>query len=343
MVAHQFSERRVIVPRAMNQTPLLVVNPRSGGGNTGKIFDAMRVPLKRALGDFDVAFTERGRHAVELAREAALGGRGLVVAVGGDGTIHEVVNGLMEARAEGSKGFGGPMPPILKTRLGVIGQGTGGDFRRSLGIEHRLDRYCAAIAGGRTRHVDVGRATFTGHDGAPASSYFINILSAGIGGIVDQLVAEASRGLGGTVAYYTASLRGLMRSVIGTCKCTLSLAGQERVEEVTTRNIAICNGRFFGSGMKVAPMAELDDGVFEVVSLGAASKLRFAIESSSRIYTGEHIGKEGIQHFRCNKVTLELLNKDVGDRFLLDVDGEPLGRMPLSIEVMPGALDVLVP
>jgi YegS/Rv2252/BmrU family lipid kinase len=317
----------------MNETPLLVVNPRSGGGNTGKIFDAMRMPLKRALGDHDVAFTERGRHAVELAREAALGGRTLVVAVGGDGTIHEVVNGLMQARAEGNK------PP----RLGVIGQGTGGDFRRSLGIEHRLDRYCAAIAGGRTRHVDVGRATFTGHDGAPASSYFINILSAGIGGVVDQLVAEASRGLGGTVAYYTASLRGLIKSVIGTCKCTLSLAGNERVEEVSTRNIAICNGRFFGSGMKVAPMAELDDGVFDVVSLGAASKLRFAIESSTRIYTGEHIGKEGVQHFRCDKVTIELLNKDVGDRFLLDVDGEPLGRTPLSIEVMPGALEVLVP
>jgi YegS/Rv2252/BmrU family lipid kinase len=333
LVAHQFSERRVIVPPEMNETPLLVVNPRSGGGNTGKIFDAMRVPLKSALGDFDVAFTERGRHAVELAREAALGGRGLIVAVGGDGTIHEVVNGLMQAREKGSNA----------TRLGVIGQGTGGDFRRSLGIEHRLDRYCAAIAGGKVRHVDVGRATFTGHDGAPASSYFINILSAGIGGVVDQLVAEASRGLGGTFAYYTASLRGLIRSVIGTCKCTLSLAGKERVEEVSTRNIAICNGRFFGSGMKVGPMAELDDGVFEVVSLGAASKLRFAIESSSRIYTGDHIGREGIQHFRCDKVTIELLNKDVSDRFLLDVDGEPLGRMPLTIEVMPGALDVLVP
>jgi YegS/Rv2252/BmrU family lipid kinase len=293
----------------------------------------MRVPLKRALGDFDVAFTERGRHAVELAREAAIGGRALVVAVGGDGTIHEVVNGLMQARAAGS---GEP-------RLGVIGQGTGGDFRRALGIEHRLDRYCAAIAGGRIRHVDVGHAKFTGHDGAPASSYFINILSAGIGGVVDQMVAEASRGLGGTFAYYSASLRGLLRSVIGTCKCTLTLAGKERVEEVATRNIAICNGRFFGSGMKVAPMAELDDGVFDVVSLGAASKLRFALESSARIYTGDHIGKQGVQHFRCDKLTLELLNEDVGDRFLLDVDGEPLGRLPLGIELIPAALDVLVP
>ncbi len=313
------------------QTPLLVVNPRSGGGKTGKIFDALRAPLKRALGDFDVAFTERGRHAVEIAREAAIAGRGTVIAVGGDGTIHEVVNGLMEAREKGSK-----VP-----RLGVIGQGTGGDFRRTLGIEHRLDRYCAAIAAGRTRRVDVGRASFVGHGGEKAASFFVNILSVGMGGVVDQLVAEANRGLGGTFAYFTSSLRGLLQSEIGVLACTMSLAGQEREERITTRNLAVCNGRFFGSGMKVAPMAELDDGVFEVVSLGAASKLRFAIESSTRIYTGDHIGKEGVQHFRCDRITVALENEHIADRFLLDVDGEPLGRLPMTIELIPGALEVL--
>jgi len=316
-----------------SQSPLLIVNPRSGGGKTGKIFDAMRVPLQRALGDFDVVFTERGRHAVDFARDAAIEGRDRVIAVGGDGTIHEVVNGLMEAREKGSQ-----VP-----RLGVIGQGTGGDFRRTLGIEHRLDRYCAAIAGGKTRRLDVGRASFSGHDGAPATSFFVNILSVGIGGVVDQLVAQASRGLGGTFAYFGASLQGLIKSEIGVLDCTLSFAGRTREERITTRNLAICNGRFFGSGMMVAPMAELDDGVFEVVSLGAASKLRFMVESSTRIYSGDHIGKEGVQHFRCNKITVALRNEEIADRFLLDVDGEPLGRLPMEIEMIPGALEVLVP
>jgi YegS/Rv2252/BmrU family lipid kinase len=321
------------MPNGSAETPLLVVNPRSGGGKTGKIFDAMRTPLRRALGDFDVVFTERGRHAVEFARDAARDGRGMVIAVGGDGTIHEVVNGLMQARDEGCK-----VP-----RLGIIGQGTGGDFRRTLGIEHRLDRYCAAIAGGRTRRIDVGRATFRGHDGAPASSFFVNILSVGMGGVVDQLVAEASRGLGGSFAYYSASFRGLLQSEIGVLACTLSLAGQNRQERITTRNLAICNGRFFGSGMKVAPMAAPDDGLFEVVSLGAAGKIRFAIESSTRIYSGDHIGKEGIVHLRCDKIRVELVNTAVDARFLLDVDGEPLGRLPMDVELVPGAIEVLVP
>lgn len=316
-----------------SQTPLLVVNPRSGGGKTGKIFDAMRTPLRRALGDFDVVFTERGRHAVQFARDAALDGRDMVIAVGGDGTIHEVVNGLMEARDEVEK-----LP-----RFGVIGQGTGGDFRRTLGIEHRLDRYCAAIAGGKTRKVDVGRASFLGHDKKPAASYFVNILSMGMGGIVDQIVAEASRGLGGTFAYYTASFRGLMQSQMGELACTLTLRGDRTEKRLTTRNLAVCNGRFFGSGMKVAPMAEPDDGVFEVINLAAPSKIRFAIEASTTIYTGAHIGKPGIDHFRCDKIKVDLLNTAAADRFLLDVDGEPLGRLPIEIELIPGAIDVLVP
>jgi diacylglycerol kinase (ATP) len=316
-----------------SKRPLLIVNPRSGGGRTGRVFDQMRGPIERAIGAFDTLFTERGRHAVELAREAALAGCETVIVVGGDGSIHEVVNGLMEARERGARG----------TRLGVIGQGTGGDFRRTLGIEHRLDRYAAVIAGGKTRRIDVGRASFAGHDGGKASSYFMNILSVGLGGLVDRLVADASRGLGGTLAYFTASVRGLLSSEIGDLECTLTHKGETRVERFRSRNLAICNGRFFGSGMKVAPMAELDDGVFEVIDQGAAPKLRFAYVSSTRIYKGDHIGHPDVRCFRCDKIKVELKNPAIADRFLLDVDGEPLGRLPLEIELIPGALEVLSP
>jgi YegS/Rv2252/BmrU family lipid kinase len=316
-----------------DKRPLMIVNPRSSGGKTGRIFDKMRGPIERAIGPFDTIFTERGRHAVEIAREASLLGAELVIVVGGDGSIHEVVNGLMEAKAKGAPG----------TRLGIIGQGTGGDFRRTLGLEHRLDRYCAAIAGGKTKRVDVGRISYAGHDGAPGAAYFVNILSVGLGGLVDRLVAEASRGLGGTVAYFTASLRGLAQSELGVLECTITHKGETRVEEITTRSLAICNGRFFGSGMMVAPMAALDDGVFEVVDLGKASKARFALVSSTRIYKGEHIGHPDVRHFPCEKIKITLKNKAVGDRLLLDVDGEPLGRLPLEIELMPGALEVLAP
>jgi diacylglycerol kinase family enzyme len=101
--------------------------------------------------------------------------------------------------------------------------------------------------------------------------------------------------------------------------------------------IAVCNGRYFGGGMKVAPQAEIDDGMFDVVALGATSKLGFALTSSS-IYSGDHIGRHGTLHFRANRIEMDLANDDARDVFLLDVDGEPMGGLPLTVEAVPKAL-----
>ncbi|MDI1431960.1 diacylglycerol/lipid kinase family protein [Polyangium sorediatum] len=312
--------------------PLLIVNPQSAGGKTGALFEKMRGPIERHLGHVDVVFTERSRHAVDIARDAASEGRGMVISVGGDGSIHEVVCGLMEARDAGKK-----LP-----KFGIIGAGTGGDYRRTLGFENRLDRYCEAIAEGKTRAVDIGRFSYATHTGERKSSYFVNILSVGMSGLVDQLVAESTRTLGGTMAYFTSSVKGLARSVVGRVKCTIWREDGSREETIETRCFAICNGRYFGSGMQVAPMAHPDDGLFDVVDLGAASRLRFFMVSS-RMYTGTHVHSLDVKHYRCERIQLELLNEDVADRFLLDVDGEPLGRLPLEVEMVPGAIEVLVP
>src|SRR5437867_4032451 len=123
------AESRVFSP---GMKPLLIVNPRSGAGRTGKAFADMRTPIVRAIGDFDAAFTRARGDALDLARVGAGEGRALVVAVGGDGTLHEVVNGVMAAAPS-------------RARVGLIMQGTGGDFRKTLGLEHRLDRYLEAL------------------------------------------------------------------------------------------------------------------------------------------------------------------------------------------------------
>jgi YegS/Rv2252/BmrU family lipid kinase len=307
--------------------PLLVVNPKSGGGGTGRTFAAIRSTIERALGKVDVAMTERPGHGIELARQGAVAGHPLVIAVGGDGTIHEVVNGLLQARSGdyGTKAAG--------TQLGIIGQGTGGDFRKTLGIDHRLDRYIDAIASGKQRAVDVGK--FTG--GGKTGHYFINILSVGMGGLVDRYVAEAPRMFGGKAAYFGASLKALLNARLGNVRCTVTNDGKTEEHVIRSFMIAICNGKFFGGGMKVAPMAELDDGTFEVVALGATSKLGFALTSNS-IYSGAHIGQAGTVHLRGQKVRLELENADAASVFLLDVDGEPMGSLPLEIEVVPKAI-----
>jgi YegS/Rv2252/BmrU family lipid kinase len=307
--------------------PLLVVNPRSAGGATGRTFRAMKETIERALGPVEVAMTERPGHGMDLAREGAVGGHPLVVAIGGDGTLHEVVNGLMTAKAGayGTKADG--------THLGLIAQGTGGDFRKALGLEHRLDRYLEALGSGRVRTLDVGK--FTG--GGKTDHYFVNILSAGMGGLVDRYVAEATRSLGGTAAYFGASVRALLNARLGNLKVTVTRDGKTEEHKIRSFMIAICNGNYFGSGMKVAPMAEVDDGLFEVVALGATSKLGFAMTSRG-IYTGAHIGQAGTVHLRGQKIVIDLANEDARDVFLLDVDGEPMGGLPLTVEVVPKAL-----
>ncbi|HVJ88856.1 MAG TPA: diacylglycerol kinase family protein [Labilithrix sp.] len=307
--------------------PLLIVNPQSSGGATGRTFATMRATVERSLGKVDVVMTERSGHGVDLARQGALAGHPLVIAVGGDGTLHEVVNGLMQAKsgAYGTKADA--------TELGLIGQGTGGDFRKSLGIDHRLDRYIEAIASGKRRAIDVGQFTAGGTE----SRYFVNILSAGMGGLVDRYVAEGPRFLGGTAAYFGASLRALVNAQLGHLRCTVTADGKTEEHLIRTFMIAICNGKYFGGGMKVAPMADVEDGTFEIVALGATSKLAFALTSSS-IYSGRHIEQAGTVHLRGQKVKLERLNEDAERRFLLDVDGESMDGLPIEIEVVPKAL-----
>lgn len=309
--------------------PLVVVNPRSGGGAAGRSFNAVRGTIERALGAVDVAMTERPGHGIDLAREGAALGHPLVIALGGDGTIHEVVNGLLQAK---SGGYGTKADGV---QLGIIGQGTGGDFCKTLGIEHRLDRYIEAIASGRQRALDVGRFSGGGKEG----HYFFNILSAGMGGLVDRYVATAPRLLGGRAAYFGASLKALVNARLGNLRCTITT--DDTAEEHVLRSfmVAICNGKYFGGGMKVAPMAEIDDGTFEIVALGATSKLGFAMTSGS-IYSGDHMRHATTVHLRARKLRLDLVNDDARDRFLLDVDGEPMGSLPLDIECIPRALTV---
>ena len=306
--------------------PLLVVNPTSGGGATGRTFGAMKETIERVLGPVDVAMTERAGHGLELAREGAIAGRSLVIAVGGDGTFHEVVNGLMQAQE-------GKSSSAEATRIGMIAQGTGGDFRKALGLEHRLDRYLEALASGRERPLDLGK--FTG--GGKSGHYFVNILSAGMGGLVDRYVAESSRMLGGTAAYFGASLRALLNARLGNVIATVTHQGKTEEHKIRSFMIAICNGRYFGGGMHVAPMAKVDDGVLELVALGATSKLGFAMTSRG-IYTGSHIGQASTVHLRGEKIVLDLANEDARDVYLLDVDGEPMGGLPLTVEVVPKAL-----
>jgi len=325
--------------------PLVIANPSAGRGRTGRDLSHLVSALRDALGELDVVTTARARQATELAAAAAAGERRpLVVSLGGDGTLHEVVNGLMQAReARPGAGVGaGDLPA-----LGLIATGTGGDFGRCLGIPHHVKDYLAALASGAERAVDIGRARFTGTDGGPAERYWVNVLSAGVGGLVDRYAADAPGFVGGRLAYAQAALRAIVMCRRVELRCRAVLAdGREEERLLDSHAVAICNGTTFGGGMRIAPMARPDDGLLDVIALETRTRWRL-IGRFLTVYAGTHIQEPGVSHFTCR--ALELTPVPMGATrpragfFPLDVDGEALGDVPLRVELVPHALRVRVP
>jgi diacylglycerol kinase (ATP) len=333
------------------QPPLLIVNPACGARDSARALPQVLAAAEQVLGEVVVRYTSRRGHARELALAGALEGHPLIVAVGGDGTFSEVANGVLVAGDREAAAHGGRRAdvegaaraaPAAAPAVGLINVGTGGDFRRSLGIGPDLDACLAALASGRERTVDVGRASFRAPDGDHVEQYFVNVLSAGLGGLVDRYIESMPSFVGGRLGYYLASLCAVLVSRERPVVVRIIWEGEARDLVVPAYLIAICNGRWFGGGMDVAPMASPDDGRLEVLTMTERNRL-FLAAKVRKVYTGRHLEEPTVHHYPCQRVELRLEDERAEHRFLLDVDGDPLGSLPLTVEVVPGKLRVRVP
>lgn len=309
--------------------PLLIVNPRSGGRSAAGDLPHILQRVGQVLGDVVVRYTVERGHGRALALQGAREGHTLIVAVGGDGTFSEVADGIL---AYGQ----GPSPAA-----GIINLGTGGDFRRSLGIGEGLEKCLEALSSGEERAVDVGRASFRGNGGHIETQHFVNVLSAGLGGLVDRYIEKMPAFIGGRVGYYLASLGAVVRSKEQPLQARITWADTVREQTIPAYLVAVCNGRWFGRGMDVAPMALPNDGRLEVITITAPNKPYLA-DRVRGVYTGRHLLEPTVHHFPCQAIELRLTREDAERRFLLDVDGEALGSLPLTIELVPGRLRVRV-
>ncbi len=324
--------------------PLVIANPSAGRGRTGRDLSHLVSALRDALGELDVATTGGARQATDLAAAAVGERRPLVVSLGGDGTLHEIVNGLMSARGMRP---GAPADTALLPSLAVVATGTGGDFGRTLGIAPRVQDYLAAVAGGHERAIDIGRARFSGAAGQPLERYWINVLSAGIGGLVDRYAAASPAVFGGRIAYAQAALRGIAMCHRVRLRCRAVLPdGREGERVLDSHAVAICNGTTFGGGMHIAPMARPDDGLLEVIAMETQTRWRL-VGSFLTVYKGTHTSEPGVHHFSCRALLLEpldlLARPSRGGVFPLDVDGEALGDVPLDVSLIRRALRVRAP
>ncbi len=179
--------------------PHLIVNPASANGRTGRHLDAIVRAVREAVGEFECLFTRRRGDGSVLAREVARAGANLVVAVGGDGTASEVIDGLTD----------GDRPRPAQVTFGFIPRGTGGDFRRTLDWPSETDQAARVLSGGAERIIDLGRIELMGHDGRPQVRHFANVAGFGISGRVVQEVERTGKALGGTIAFMLATARVL--------------------------------------------------------------------------------------------------------------------------------------
>lgn len=257
-----------------------------------------------------------------IAMEAARKETRLIIACGGDGTISEVANGIISSGKD--------------VELGILPSGTGGDFRRSLDIPSRARDAAQLIREGKTRSIDVGRVTFVSRSGNQSSRHFLGVASFGMSAEVIDRVKHGStpKWLSSQVSFALSMLQTAIRSSAARVIVQLD---DEHERHLTVANLCVANARYFGGGMKIAPHAKLNDGKFDVVSIGDLGALKI-LTNATRLYTGSHLSMESVGHTLARKVVARPAEKDA--EISLEIDGELPGRLPATFQIVPNALRV---
>jgi diacylglycerol kinase (ATP) len=303
------------VTRGGNGSPfgemVVIANPHSGRGAS---LPGIERALRDAGLDYRIARTGGRGHATELAREALRGGARYLVAAGGDGTVHEVVNGML-----GDDG----RPVAADAVLGVVACGSGCDFVRTFGLPGDVAGAVRRLAGGDgVRPIDVGRLTC-----APGvTRYFANIAEAGLGGSVVARTAGLPGFLG--AARY---LAGFWLTLPGFRPAAVRLEADGQAYQWRAHNVVVANCRFYGGGMQISPASEPDDGALDVLVMAGPKSEAFT--TVPRVYRGTHLPHRNIATLRATR-----LRVDADPPFDIEADGELLGTTPATFEVIPGAI-----
>ena len=310
--------------------PLVIVNPKSASGATRDKWSQTASDVRAHFGPFSVAFTKGPGDGIDLAQRAAESGRRFIIACGGDGTINEVANGILRSGAD--------------AEIGVLPSGTGGDFRRTIGMPQTNREAAAALRDGETRMMDVGKVTFLDLQGKSAERYFVNVSSFGLAAsiikrvksssIFDWLPVESVRGR----ANFAAST---LRGIVGIEPVLIRVQIDNRDEEtLQTINFCIANARYFGGGMMIAPEARINDGLLDVINIGDIKTAKILLNGYS-LYRGSHTKLEEVKSTVARRIRVDALDPSL--EILLETDGELPGKLPATYEVVPDALRVRVP
>ncbi|MDY0095685.1 MAG: diacylglycerol kinase family lipid kinase, partial [Candidatus Vecturithrix sp.] len=301
-----------------------IVNPTSGAGKAGKTWTTIQAALERELELITVVETRQKLDAVVLTRQALQSGAETIIAVGGDGTLNEVVNGFFKD--------GAPIQPSAK--LAVLLRGTGSDFVKTCTLPKTIEELTQSIKNGISAPCDVVRTIVTPIPGEPSERYFINVADVGIGGPVVDLVNKSSKRLGGKITFLLAGIRATLQSK--NFRMNVKLDGEILCEQRPHYFAAIANGRYFGGGIYIAPQARLNDGWFDVVLAGDFSLFEKIFKFLPHLYTGK-IGE--LQKTRSLRG--QRLHISADPPILIEADGELIGQTDVLFEMLPSAIQMV--
>jgi YegS/Rv2252/BmrU family lipid kinase len=313
--------KEIAYPLRMTARTLVIANPKSQNRAILRRLKPLEAKLRSALGPLDIEFTRAPRDAERIAREGVRSGIERIIVAGGDGTLSEVVTGLLSAQL-------GDYAVI-----GLLPLGTASDFARGLGQTADVDAAIERLATGKTSRVDAGRVTYRTDERQEVTGYFANIASFGLSGVVSKLVNRASKVFGGRMSYMIGTVRGVARH--RSDPVSISVDG-ELVFDGPLSMAAVANGPYFGGGMRVAPNARIDDGVFDWVVVPGMSRLSL-LGKFPLLYSGSHIRDPQILQGRGRVIEA----CGVAGSIRLDVDGESLGVLPVRFELLPDAITLI--
>src|SRR5229473_3500134 len=303
---------------ASEKATVFLVNPASDNGATGRRWPELAHRAARLGLSGETLFSERPGHLIELARSAVDGGATLVIAVGGDCTLNEVVNGIAGRDVD----------------LATIPLGTGMDFGRTYGIPTKFEDAVRLALEGKPRTIDAGRVSYRTWGGEDAERWFANVGSVGMSGAVAQRANGMSKALGGKATFFYALTRVFFEWE--NTLVTVELDGGER-REARMHDVIVANGQWHGGAMWLAPDAEPDDGLFDVVLIGDVTKRDF-VTTAPKIYKGTYLSHPKVELLRSRTVAV-----DAAEHLPIELDGEQVGTTPARFEIVPAAVRVRVP
>lgn len=297
----------------------VIVNPAAGAGKSAKKWPQIETLLKGLGLDFEHDLTEAPGHAIELARSAAKKGCELVVSVGGDGTINEVVNGLYDANG------------LENVVMGIVNTGTGADYIRTFGIPRKYKEGCQLLMSPNRRTVDLGVIEYMSN-GHTEKRLFVNFAGLGFDAEVVKATTEKFKALGDMPSY----LMGLLTTLFSYHNREISIVVDGEPGQRRICTVMLNNGRYGGGGMLPAPDADPGDGLFDVVIIDDMTKPDL-LRSLPRIYKGTHLTHPKVTLMRAREVEVRPVQQ-----MAVQADGELLGAAPARFSILPAALTLVV-